>query len=82
VTVAVVMMMAMAVEVMMMAVPMSVPMAMAMSVTAVAVATSDSRAVDRQRGGAQRENSKRRHNKLLDAGHVTLRFVQRGYRLL
>lgn len=72
----VVMVVAMAVEVMVMAVavPMSVavPMAMSVSMAAVAVATSDSRAIDRQRGRAQRENGKRRHNEFLGPCHGLL----------
>ena len=54
----------MAVEVMMMSV--AVPMAMAVTVAmSVAMASGESRAIDGQRGRAQRENSKRRHNELL-----------------
>jgi hypothetical protein len=70
---AVMMMVAMAVEVVMaVAVPMSVPMAMAMAVTAVAVATSDSRAIDGQRGRAQRENCNRRHDEFFGPCHGLL----------
>jgi hypothetical protein len=75
VTVAVVVMvmaMAMAVEVMVMAVAVPMAVAMSVSMSAVAVAASDRGAIDGQRGGAQRENSKRRHNKLLDTCHGLL----------
>lgn len=65
-----VMMVAMAVEVMMMAVAVPMSMSMAVTVTmSVAMASGESRAIDGQRGRAQRENSKRRHNELLDPCH-------------
>ena len=65
-----VMAVAMAVEVMVMTmtVAMFVPVPVAMAV-AVAVATGDRRAIDRQRGRAQRENSNRRQNELPGACH-------------
>jgi hypothetical protein len=66
------MMVAMAVEVMVMAMAVPMPVPVSMSVAAVAMATSDSRAIDGQRGRAQRENSNRRHNELLGPCHGLL----------
>ena len=61
-----VMAVAMAVEVMMAVLAMTVSMSVAV---AVAVAASDSRAIDGQRGRAQRESSNRRHNEFLGPCH-------------
>ena len=72
VTVAVMMAMAMAMAVGVMAVPMSVAMTVSVSAVAVAMATSHSRAVDGERGRAQRENSKRRHDELPGPCHGLL----------
>ena len=57
---------AMSVDVMVMAVTVLVTMAMAM---AMPMPTGDRRAIDRQRGRAQRENGNRRHNELPGACH-------------
>lgn len=63
-------MMAVAVDVMAVAVPSTVPtVATVPAVPAMAVSTGDSRAIDRQRGRAQRKNRNRRNNEFSDSSH-------------